>query len=154
MTLLACLAAGLALALCACAWLTPRAWWRRPNLRAVGALALGTAAFGTGLYAMFGDEPGAPPALAIQDAPRAGARYRVHDALNLRADVGVDAPRLAVVPAGARLVATGRRKGDWWQVRAEVDGREVVGWASSLWLRRNDEGPVQASSDAARRIGL
>jgi len=43
------------------------------------------------------------------------------------------------VPAGSRVVATGRTEGDWWQVRASIDGVEVEGWASSLWLRRADE---------------
>ena len=36
-------------------------------------------------------------------------------------------------------MATGRREGDWWQVRADVDGKSWQGWASSLWLRRADE---------------
>ncbi len=34
---------------------------------------------------------------------------------------------------------------DWWQVRATVDGEAVEGWASSLWLRRADEGRVTGS---------
>ena len=51
----------------------------------------------------------------------------------------VDAPRLLTVPAGATVVATGRRHGDWWQVTAIIEGRECSGWASSLWLRRSDE---------------
>jgi hypothetical protein len=37
------------------------------------------------------------------------------------------------------VTATGRRRGDWWQVSAVVDGRRLEGWASSLWLRRADE---------------
>lgn len=78
--------------------------------------------------------------LAAANAPVAGARYRVHAALNLRAAGGVDAERLLVVPAGSRLTATGRRDGDWWQVRGTVNGAAVEGWASSLWLRRVDEG--------------
>jgi hypothetical protein len=155
LTLLACLGVGLALTLCACAWLTPRSWWRRPNLRALGALSLGTAAIAAALYAFVNDPAApAPMAAAVPDAPKAGTRYRVHDGLNLRIEAGVGARRLAVVPAGSRLVATGRHDGDWWQVRAVVNGREVEGWASSLWLRRSDEGPVQASSSETRRIGL
>jgi len=132
--------AGLLLSLWACACLTPRAWWRRPNLRAGGALAAGTAVLGTSLYMIAGDPPATETAFAAPSAaPVAGARYRTHDALNLRAATGTDAPRLAVVPAGSRVVATGERQGDWWQVRAEVDGRQQQGWASSLWLRRADE---------------
>jgi hypothetical protein len=43
-----------------------------------------------------------------------------------------------VVPAGAIVTPTGQH-GDWWQVRATIDGRETSGWASSLWLRRSGE---------------
>jgi hypothetical protein len=42
-----------------------------------------------------------------------------------------------------------RAHGDWWQVKASVDGKPVSGWASSLWLRRADERAL-----LARRIGL
>jgi hypothetical protein len=138
--------AALVLTLCACAWLTPRAWWRRPNVRALGVLAAGTAAGGALLLALFG-LPGTMPAsvelaeapLTANDVPVAGAPYRVRDALNLRVAGGIGAERLLVVPGGARVIATGRRDGDWWQVRATVDGKDVEGWASSLWLRRADE---------------
>ncbi|MGF6274427.1 hypothetical protein ABIB38_002809 [Massilia sp. UYP11] len=139
--------AALVLTLCLCAWLTPRAWWWRPNARALGVLGAGTAAGGTLLLAMFGTP--APGPQLVQSAqeqeaagvevPVAGARYRVHDALNLRVAGGIGAARLLVVPAGARVEATGLRDGDWWQVRATVDGKAVEGWASSLWLRRADE---------------
>jgi len=146
-------ALALALTLCLCARLTPRAWWRRPNARALGVLGVGTAAGGTLLLAMFGTpEPAPQPVRAAQaqqaagtDVPVAGARYRVHDALNLRVAGGIGAERLLVVPAGARVEATGRRDGDWWQVRATVDGETVEGWASSLWLRRADERRVTGS---------
>jgi hypothetical protein len=135
--------AGLLLTLCACARLTPRAWWRRPNARALGLLAGGTLALGAALIALFGPPTVATLADPVQmatDAPVAGARYRVHDALNLRVAGGIGAERLLVVPAGSRLTATGLRDGDWWQVRGVVDGEPVEGWASSLWLRRVDEG--------------
>lgn len=153
MTHVAAYGAALALTLCACAWLTPRSWWRRPNARALGVLGLGTAAGGTLLLAMFAHPSVAPAPALLQsaqaaaatgiDLPVAGARYRTHDALNLRVAGGVGADRLLVVPAGARVEATGRRDGDWWQVRAMVDGHSVEGWASSLWLRRADEGRVR-----------
>lgn len=141
--------AALVLTLCACAWLTPRAWWRRPNARALGVLGLGTAAGGALLLALFASPavvPASQQSASAQslevtgiDLPVAGARYRVHDALNLRVAGGVGAERLLVVPAGARVEATGLRDGDWWQVRASVGGKDVEGWASSLWLRRADE---------------
>jgi hypothetical protein len=141
--------AALVLTLCLCAWLTPRAWWRRPNARALGVVGVGTAVGGTLLLAMSGTPAPAPLPVQLTQAqeaaginvPVAGARYRVRDALNLRVAGGVGAERLLVVPAGARVEATGRRDGDWWQVRATVDGKAVEGWASSLWLRRADEGP-------------
>ena len=147
--------AALVLTLCACAWFTPRAWWRRPNARALGVLGVGTAAGGTLLMAMFGDPAVGPAPQLVQsaqaqetngiDLPVAGARYRVHAALNLRVGGGVGAERLLVVPAGARVEATGRRDGDWWQLRATIDGKVVEGWASSLWLRRADERHVTGS---------
>jgi len=74
------------------------------------------------------------------DLPVAGARYRVRDALNLRVAGGVGAERLLVVPAGSQITATGSVSGDWWQVRARINGHDVDGWANSLWLRRVSEG--------------
>lgn len=141
-----CLAFALTLVLAA--WCTPRAWWRRPNLRALAVLAGGTLALGLGFSSLL---PAAPaPALAAASAgatataasaaPAPGARYRVVDDLNLRAYRGVRAARRRVMPSGAIVSATGATDGDWWQVRARVDGRDVDGWASSLWLRRVDEG--------------
>lgn len=166
LTHVAAYGAALVLTLCACSRLTPRAWWRRPNARALGVLGLGTAAGGTLLLALGGPAPDSAltpaltPALAPASAlaalaphpapaqraapgdepPRAGGRYRARDALNLRTGGGVGTERLLVLPAGAPVQATGRRDGDWWQVRAMADGKAVEGWASSLWLRRADEG--------------
>jgi uncharacterized protein YgiM (DUF1202 family) len=139
-------AAAFALALVAtlvlAAWLTPRAWWRRANVRALAFLCAGT--FGIGALLLWVLEP-APvahaatlPAIAPEPLP-AASDYRAYDDLNLRDGTGVSAKRVAVVPAGASVTATGERKGDWWQVSARVDGREVRGWVSSLWLRRPDE---------------
>ena len=144
LTSIALYAGALLLTLCLAAWLTPRAWWRRPNARALAVLVCGTALLGALLHGLFGPPasvhaaalPGTGPSA---DTPVAGERYRVRDDLNLRAAAGVNAPRLALVPAGARVTATGRHEGDWWQVRAELDGRTQEGWASSLWLRRRQE---------------
>ena len=138
-------AAGLLLTLCLAAWLTPRSWWRRPNARALAVLVCGTALLGAMLHAVFGAPASVHAAVvaaprSAADTPVAGERYRVRDDLNLRATVGVGAPRLAVVPAGALVTATGRHRGDWWQIRVELDGRHHEGWASSLWLRRRHEG--------------
>ena len=137
--------AALALTLLLGAWLTPRAWWRRPNLRALGFTAAGTLALGT----LFGAWPAAAPPAALAAAPAplaagqrpaAGAGYRVIEGLNLREATGTGAPRLRVLGAGTLVEATGEADGDWWRVRARVDGEAVEGWASSLWLRRADEG--------------
>lgn len=142
-------AAGMALTLCLCAWLTPRSWWRRPNLRALGISAAGAWGFGSLLLAAL---QGAQPALATPIATpfansatmptlaiSAGQPFRVHRDLNLRVTAGVDAPRLLTVPAGATVIATGLRTADWWQITARVNGNERTGWASSLWLRRAEE---------------
>ena len=141
LTLLACCGAALLLTLALAAWLTPRAWWRRANARALAVLAAGTGAFGTALWWWAAPASPAPqPAVAIhQDAPQPGRSYRVADALNLRSAVGVGAARVAVLPAGSVVTATGSQDGDWWRVTAQVEGAAVEGWASSLWLRRADE---------------
>ena len=145
-TYLGAFGAALVLTLCACAWLTPRAWWHRPNARALGVLAAGTVAGGALLLALFGVPVTLPRSVELAEAPLqatdvpvAGAPYRVRDALNLRVAGGIGAERLLVVPGGTRVIATGQRDGDWWQVRANLDGKHVEGWASSLWLRRADE---------------
>ncbi len=128
-------AGALAATLVLAAWCTPRAWWRRPNLRALAVVAGGTLGFGLLFASLL---PTAPvPVTAAMAAPAAGARYRVIDDLNLRADHGVRATRVRVLPAGTIVSTTGATDGDWWRVR--VEGSDVEGWASSLWLRRTDE---------------
>jgi hypothetical protein len=146
-----CYAAALALTLTLAAWCTPRAWWRRPNVRALAVLGGGT--FGIGLLLSAWFATAAPPphtpatALALTTpapaAPPPGARYRVIDHLNLRQTHGVRAARVIVLAAGTQVRTTGAVDGDWWQVRARVGERVVEGWASSLWLRRADEGRVE-----------
>ena len=141
----ACYGAALLLTLALAAWLTPRAWWRRANARALAVLVLGSGAIGSALWwwaAPAGNAPPAPAAVAEavrQDAPLPGHSYRVADALNLRSAVGVGSARVAVLPAGSVVTATGVQDGDWWQVSAELEGVALRGWASSLWLRRADE---------------
>lgn len=137
-------AAAFALTLVLAAWCTPRAWWRRPNLRALAVLAGGTLALGLLLSTLLPAAPAPVQAVVAAGAPAAagpapGARYRVVDDLNLREDRGVRAARMRVLRAGTVVSATGATDGDWWRVRARVDGRDVDGWASSLWLRRTDE---------------
>jgi len=128
---------ALAATLVLAAWCTPRAWWRRPNVRALAVLAGGTLGFGLLFSALLPAAPVPLPVTAAPAGPAAGARYRVIDDLNLRADHGVRATRVRVLAAGTVVSATGATDGDWWRVR--VEGSDVEGWASSLWLRRTDE---------------
>jgi len=148
---IAAYALGLLATLVLAAWLTPARWWRRPNVRALAILAGGTWGLGTLLMGLVqapaiaapGGTAGSGGTTATFAAPRTAAatarNYRVRDDLNLRAATGIGAPRLAVVPAGSVVTTTGRRDGDWWELRANVDGRELTGWSSSLWLRRAEE---------------
>jgi hypothetical protein len=133
---------ALAVTLVLAAWCTPAAWWRRPNLRALAVLGGGTLGVGLLFSSLLPAAPAPARAVAhavVVEGPAAGARYRVVDDLNLRADHGVRAARVRVLPAGTVVSATGATDGDWWRVRARVDGSDVEGWASSLWLRRTDE---------------
>jgi len=150
-------AAGLAVTLCLCAWLTPRSWWRRPTARTLGISAIGTWGCGSLILAALqgahpalaavdhapATVPAATPAAAPPEEVNAGQTFLVHRDLNVRATAGVDAPRLLTVPAGATVIATGRRVADWWQVTARVNGQQRTGWASSLWLRRSDDQAAQ-----------
>ncbi|MES2017206.1 MAG: SH3 domain-containing protein [Pseudomonadota bacterium] len=122
-------ALGLVLTLMLAAWLTPSHWWRQLTLRNLSIVGLGTWAIASLVLAL-------APAQVAADA---GRSYRVHDDLNLRSDKGTASRRIAVVPAGTVVTTTGAPDGDWWQVRAQVGGKEVRGWSSSLWLRRADE---------------
>jgi hypothetical protein len=141
---------ALALTLLLACWLTPRRWWRRPTAGTLALVGAGTLAFGMLFASLLPvTRVAAPLPLALSLTPAAPAtsvpvlRYRVVDDLNLRASKATGAQRLAVLPAGTLVTRSGAAEGDWWQVRARVRGREVEGWASSLWLRRVDEGAVK-----------
>ena len=157
---LAAYGAGLAMTLVLASYLTPRSWWRRPTLRNLAIVGAGTWALGALLLhallapvsangtlaraapvKLLGVAPAAAPVVtaAAGPVPAAGEPFRVHRALNLRADASTSSERLATVAAGSLVTPTGQRRGDWWQVRAQADGREQTGWASSLWLRRKIE---------------
>lgn len=143
---------GLLATLVLAAWLTPGRWWRQLNARALAIIGLGTWGIGTLILwlaqlqtpapaQMLATTPPtlgiAPPSMVV---PAAGRSYRVHEDLNLRAGKGTGARRIAIVPAGSVVTTTGAGDGDWWQVSTRMDGKEVRGWSSSLWLRRADEG--------------
>jgi hypothetical protein len=144
-------ALGLALTLVLAGCLSPRRWWRRPTAGNLALAGAGTLAFGLLFCALFAAllparprpfEP-APLAALVPAAPAYAMplpRYRVIDDLNLRAAKATGAPRLAVLPAGTLVTPTGMVDGDWLQIRARYKGRTLEGWASSLWLRRVDEG--------------
>ena len=141
---------GLVLTLVLAALLTPRRWWRRPTAGTLALVGGGTLAFGAllaGLLPAAARPVAAPVPLAAAASPPPTPetlRYRVVDDLNLRTAKATGAPRLAVLPAGTLVTRTGAADGDWWRVRARLKGREVEGWASSLWLRRVDEGVARA----------
>lgn len=145
---LAAFAAGLVLTLVLAAFLTPARWWRQLNLRALAIVGAGTWAIGSLIlmfaparqHPMAATSPTGGIAALVKPASHPRVSYRVFDDLNLRAGRGTAAPRIAVVPAGAVVTTTGLRDGDWWQVSARVGGKEILGWSSSLWLRRADEG--------------
>lgn len=141
---------GLLVTLALAAWLTPSRWWRQLNARALAIVGLGTWAIASLILWLAQSQPAfqlPAPAMAATSgvAPLkarsqlAGLSYRVYDDLNLRAERGTAARRIAVVPAGSVVTTTGVRDGDWWQVSARVGGKDVRGWSSSLWLRRADE---------------
>ncbi|MGZ3181693.1 MAG: SH3 domain-containing protein [Telluria sp.] len=140
-------------------YLTPRAWWRHANARALAVLAGGTCGIGMLATSALGPaaaqaEAAALPAPARQEirlappspapAPRAGTPYLVYRDLNLRSAPAVSAKRIGTVPVHSTLVATGAVEGDWWQ----VEYHSGTAWASSLWLRRADENG-HADVDAA-----
>lgn len=136
---------GLLLTLVLAGLLTPRRWWRRPTAGTAALVGGGTLAFGALFAGLLpaAARPVAVPVPLTASVPPAPIpetlRYRVIDDLNLRAARATGAPRLAVLPAGTLVTRTGAADGDWWRVRARLQGREVEGWASSLWLRRVDE---------------
>lgn len=140
-------AIGLVSTLVLAAWLTPARWWRQLNARALAIVGLGTWAVASlvlWLAQAQAQAKGPAPAMAMPLAaplalPDAGRRFTVHEDLNLRAAKGTESKRIAVVPAGSVVTATGARDGDWWQLRAQVGGQDVRGWSSSLWLRRPAE---------------
>jgi hypothetical protein len=143
---LAAYAGGLALTLILACYLTPARWWHRPTLRNLGIVALGTWCIGALLLQGFGGAsvaeaaPVERAATQLDNGMKLGSSpFRVHHALNLRAAPGTSAARLGVIPAGSVVTPTGERNGDWWQVRADMDGKTQTGWASSLWLRRQAE---------------
>jgi len=139
---------GLVLTLVLARWLTPRRWWRRPTAGTLALVGGGTLGFGLLFASLLPASasraaaplpPVLPAAASAPVRPAAALRYRVVDDLNLRAAKATGAPRLAVLAAGTLVTRTGAIDGDWWQVRARIKGRDVEGWASSLWLRRVDE---------------
>lgn len=138
-------AIGLVVTLVLAASLTPGSWWKRPNVRALAILAVGTWGIGSLLLGLapkpaMATTPSTEGIASIRAAPlTAGRTYHVFEDLNLRCASGIGARRVTVVPVGAMVTATGLRDGDWWEVSAKVGGKPVTGWVSSLWLRRADE---------------
>ncbi|ALK96957.1 hypothetical protein AB595_04600 [Massilia sp. WF1] len=140
---------GLLLTLALAGLLTPRRWWRRPTAGNLAMVGGGTLAFGFLVASLLPaaapavaspqEQPLTPPLSLVRRMPAAAPRYRVIDSLNLRAAKATGAPRLAVLPAGTLVTPLGSLDGDWLRVRARLNGKEIEGWTSSLWLRRVDE---------------
>lgn len=61
-----------------------------------------------------------------------GGGYRTSSALNFRSGPSSDAPIITTLPAGAAVLPTGEKQGDWWQVEAE--GK--TGWIHSDYITR------------------
>jgi hypothetical protein len=138
---LAAYAAGLVATLVLASLLTPAAWWRNANARAAAILVGGTWGIASLiLWLVQAPQPAyaATMPAALAAAPKSG-QYKTYRSLNVRSSTGTGAEKVAVLPVGAVVTATGVRSGDWWQVKTSVDGKPVSGWASSLWLRRADE---------------
>jgi hypothetical protein len=136
---------GLVVTLVLAAFLTPASWWKRPNVRALAVLVVGTWGIGSLLLLLapkpvMASTPAVAGIAAIKPVSMQTDRsYHVFEDLNLRAGSGIGARRVTVVPVGATVTATGARDGDWWEVRTKVGGKPVSGWVSSLWLRRAEE---------------
>ena len=142
--LIGAFACGLLVTLVLAAFLTPARWWRRPNVKALAVLGIGTWGIGSLLLGFAPQQAEARATrvmapLAVAPASAPASTYLVFEDLNLRAGAGIHARRVALVPAGATVTTTGAREGDWWAVRADVGRRHVEGWVSSLWLRRAEE---------------
>ena len=60
--------------------------------------------------------------------------------MDLRGQAESDWQTVVAQQAQSSVYLTGVRDGDWWQLSARVDGKDVEGWSSSLWLRRTTEG--------------
>lgn len=90
----------------------------------------------------------APPAPVAQPLP--AGPYRVAHRLNLRTGPGVQHAHLITLPRGDEVQFDGAVQGDWWRIRSRAG---QVGWSSSLWLRRPDEGlpPPAAMPNPAPR---
>lgn len=61
-----------------------------------------------------------------------GGGYRTSSAVNFRSGASTDAPILTTLPAGAGVLPTGEKQGEWWQVEAE--GK--TGWLHSDYITR------------------
>ena len=138
---LAAYAAGLIVTLVLASFLTPARWWRHANARAAAILVAVTCGIASLLlWLAQAPQPAQAAAMpaALAAAPK-GGQYKTYRSLNVRSSTGTGAEKVAVLPAGALVTATGVRRGDWWQVSTSAEGKPVSGWASSLWLRRADE---------------
>lgn len=90
-------------------------------------------------------EPASPssPPVTAQVSP--AGMYRVAHRLNVRSGPGVQHPHVITLPRGDDVQFDGAVQGDWWRVRTRAG---MVGWSSSLWLRRPGEALPAATEGA------
>lgn len=115
---------------------------------AASGTALATAVAAAAASANAGALPAGVGGPAAQPQAPSGP-YRVAHRLNLRTAAGVQSPWIATLPRGDIIEFDGAQQGDWWRIRARSG---QVGWASSLWLRRLQEGlPSQGDTAPATK---
>lgn len=68
----------------------------------------------------------------VEASAPSGSYVAIHR-LNLRSGPGTHHDLLTTIDRGGKVQFDGERQGDWWWVRSS---KGIVGWSSSLWLRR------------------
>jgi hypothetical protein len=136
---------------------TPRHWWRKPTVLGLLGLAGGSFLLAQVLFHALPGAAHHPIGLtqvastamkakaatdkalnqAFSSQALSNQAFQVHQALNLRRQAGTDSPLITTLPVGSKVWLTGKRDGDWWQVRTS----RYSGWVSSLWLRQTNSTP-------------
>lgn len=83
---------------------------------------------------------------APQTTP-ANIRYSTTDELNIRSGAGVSNGIVKVVPKGSHLITTGKRSGDWFQVKSGA----TTGWVNSYYLVKAPVAPLSSTNASVHR---